>query len=50
MDGGGDQILSRSGLAKDEDRCVRRSDLLRSVENILETITLPEDVIESMYF
>ena len=33
MDGGGDQPLSRTGLAEDKDRCVRRSDLLRSIES-----------------
>ena len=48
MNGGSDQILSRTGLTEDEDRCVRRSNLLRSIENILETITLPENMVELM--
>src|SRR4030043_136613 len=34
---------------KDEDRCVHRSNLLRSIENILETITLPENMVELMF-
>ena len=49
MDGESDQLLSRTGLTKDEDRCVRRSDLLRSIENILETITLPENMGKVMF-
>src|SRR4030065_2112730 len=48
VDGGSDQLLSRTGLAEDEDRCVHRSDLLCSIENILETITLPENMVELM--
>src|SRR4030042_7069727 len=46
VDGGSDQILSRTGLTEDQDRCVHRSDLLRSIENILETITLPATMVE----
>ena len=49
MDGGSDQLLSRTGLTEDEDRCVRRSDLLCSIENILETITLPDNMAVSMF-
>ena len=49
VDGGGDQILSRTGLAEDEDRCVRRGDLLRSIKDILETIALPENMAELMF-
>ena len=49
MDGGSDQLLSRTGLTKDEDCCVRGSDLLRSIEKILETITLPDNLAESMF-
>src|SRR4030043_1802083 len=49
VDGGSDQILSRTGLTEDEDRCVHRSDLLCSIENILETITLPENMVELMF-
>ena len=49
MDGGSNQLLPRTGLAKDEDRCVCRSDLLRSIEDILETITLPENMVELMF-
>ena len=48
VDGRSDQLLSRAGLPEDEDRRVRRSDLLRSIENILETITLPENMGELM--
>src|SRR4030042_7135454 len=49
MDGGGDQLLSRTGLTEDEDRCVRRSDLLRSIKNILESITFPKNMVEVMF-
>jgi hypothetical protein len=49
MDGCGDQLFSRTGLAHDKDRCVRWSDLLRSIENILETITLPDNMIELLF-
>ena len=45
---GGDQILSRTGLTEDEDRCVLRGDLFCSIENILEPIALPENMVESM--
>ena len=38
-----------TGFAKDQHRCVRRSDLFRSIENILETITLPDNTAESMF-
>ena len=47
VDGGRDQFLSRTGLAKDEDRCVRRSDLLRSIENILIYAQVPEGTTDS---
>ena len=48
VDGGGDQLLSRTGLTEDEDRRVRGGDLLCSIENIFETITLPENMLELM--
>ena len=48
MDSGSDQLLSRTGLTEDQNRCVRRSNLFRSIENILEAITLPENMLESM--
>jgi hypothetical protein len=46
VDGGSDQLFSRTGLPKNEDRCVRRSNLLRSIENILEPVTLPDNIGE----
>src|SRR5450759_88199 len=49
MDGGSDQFLSRTGFPENEDRCVRRSNLFRSIENILETITLPENMLKLMF-
>jgi len=49
VDGGSDQLLSRTGLTENEDRCVRSRNLLRSIENILETITLPDNMVESMF-
>ena len=44
-----DQLLPRTGLTKDEDRCVRGSNLFRSIENILETIALPDNMLKSMF-
>src|SRR5450759_5344503 len=49
MDGKGDQLLPRTGLTKDEDRCVRRSNLFRSIESILETITFTDNMLKSMF-
>ena len=46
MDGGSDQLFSRTGLPKNEDRCVRRSNLFRPIENILEPVTLPDNIDE----
>src|SRR3989339_424692 len=48
VNGGSYQFLSRTGLTEDEDRCVHRSDLLRPIENIFETVTLPENMVELM--
>jgi hypothetical protein len=41
VDGGSDQLFSRTGLSKNQYRCVRCSNLLRPIENILEPVTLP---------
>ena len=49
MDGGSDQLLPRTGLTEDQDRCVRGSNLFRSIEHILETITLPKNMLKSMF-
>lgn len=49
MDGGRDQAFSRSGLAEDEDGCLRGSDLFRSAEDILDTVTLPENRLMSLF-
>ena len=49
MDGGSDRLPSCTGLTEDEDRCARGSDLLRSIENILQSVTLPEDMVELMF-
>ena len=48
VDGGGNQFLPRAGLTEDEDICVRGGDLLRSIENVLERIALPDNVLESI--
>ena len=48
VDGGSDQLFSRAGLPEDENRCVRGSNLFRPIENILETIALPDNIVESM--
>ncbi len=49
MDGRSDQLLSRTGLPEDENRCVRRSDLLSPIENILETAALPNNMNELLF-
>ena len=46
MDGGSDQLFSRTGFPKDKDRCVRRSNLLRPVQNILEAVALPDNILK----
>ena len=49
MNGGGDQLLSRTGLAEDEDRRVLRSNLLRPKKHMPEAVALPENLIELMF-
>lgn len=49
MDGGSNQILSRTGLTEDKDGCVHGSDLFRSIENVLETIDLPDNLPKVMF-
>jgi hypothetical protein len=49
MDGRSDQLLARTGLPEDENRCFRRSDLLSSIENMLESIALPDNMNELLF-
>ena len=49
MDGESDQLFSRTRFPEDEYRCVERSNLFCSIENILETITLPQNMVELMF-
>ena len=46
MDGRSNQLLPRAGLPKDEDRRVRGGNLLRPIENILETIALSDNILK----
>ena len=49
MDGESDHFPTRTGLTKDEYRCVRRSNLFHAIENMLETITLPKNLSKVMF-
>ena len=49
VDGGSNQLFSCTGFPEDEDRGVRRSNLLCSIEDTLETITLSENMAELMF-